>query len=775
MKTLLIVESPAKAKTIEKLLGPNYIVKSSFGHIRDLGKEGFGIDIENGFNPNYKIIEGKSKVIKELKESASKVDKVLLAADDDREGEAIAWHVGAILKMNFKDNNRISFHEITKKALENAVSNPRKVDMAMVNSQQTRRILDRIVGFSLSPLLWSYIAPKLSAGRVQSVCLKLVIEKENSIDAFKNKKYFKTKGFFDNNLEGFLNKEFDTIETAQSFLKKAMESTFSIESIDKKKTEKSPQSCFITSTIQQEAGTRFGMSSKSIMNNLQKLYEAGLITYHRTDNVNLSSEFIDKIEDYVNTKYGSDYFKKRVYKSKVKCAQEAHEAIRPTNLEKKILNDSFDEYQKKIYNLIWKRTVASQMANAVYDSYIITIHISKSKYKFECKFEKLLFEGYKKVYSDFVSKNDESAENEPKEMIDDKWIKELKNDQEITNKKIICTEKFQSPPGRYSEATLIKKMEKLGIGRPSTYASIIETLMTREYVKKDNVEGVKKEITILTLESNKISTKLDQMQLGSEKKKLVPSPIGKETTTFLDKHFEKLMDYSFTSELEGQLDEIANNKLIWNQMLSRFYKDFEPKVALLKSKEIKSEAYQKKMDNRRNLGMSSKNEHVFAYVGKYGPVIQFVDAENDKKSYFQKCDDKYDIETITLEEVDNMMNSNKAGQLGAFKDKPVYLKKGKFGYYLECDKKNYKILEDYDENLTIDEAIKCIDNKAKSNIHNFGDYIVKQGPYGPYILYKSKFYKIQKDVDLDTLTKDDCQRIVKDVGSQPKKNYKKKE
>jgi DNA topoisomerase-1 len=774
MKILLIVESPSKAKTIEKLLGSNYIVKSSFGHIRDLGKEGFGIDIENGFHPNYKMIDGKGKVVKELKDTASKVDKVLLAADDDREGEAIAWHVGAILKMNFKDNNRISFHEITKKALENAVSNPRKVDMAMVNSQQTRRILDRIVGFSLSPLLWSYIAPKLSAGRVQSVCLKLVIEKENSIEAFQNKKYFKTKGFFDHQLEGFLNKDFDTIESTQSFLKKAQESTFNIENIEKKKTEKSPPACFITSTIQQEAGTIYRMSSKSIMSNLQKLYEAGLITYHRTDNVNLSSEFIEKIENYVNTKYGAEYFKKRVYKSKVKCAQEAHEAIRPTNLQKKVLDDSFDEYQKKIYSLIWKRTVASQMSNAVYDSYTITIKVSKSKYKFECKFEKLLFEGYKKVYSEYVSKKDTENENIPKVMTDDNWIKALKKDQDISNKKIICTEKFQSPPGRYSEATLIKKMEKLGIGRPSTYASIIDTIMTREYVKKENVEGVKKNVTVFTLEANKISAKVEQVQLGAEKNKLVPTSIGKETTLFLDEHFKKLMDYSFTSELEGQLDEIANDKIVWNELLSDFYKEFEPKVSLLKSRESKSEAYQKKMDNRRNLGTNSKNEHVFAYVGKFGPVIQFVDAENDKKSYFQKCDEKYDVNTITLDEVEKMMESNKTGQLGVYEDKAVYLKKGKFGYYLEFDKKNYKILDDYDEHLTINDAIQCIIHKGKSNIHDFGEYIVKQGPYGPYILHKSKFYKINKDVDLEKMNKEMCIQIVKESNTQPKKVYKKK-
>ena len=450
MKTLLIVESPAKAKTIEKLLGPDYIVKSSFGHIRDLGKENFGIDIENGFNPNYKIIDGKSKVIKELKDSASKVQRVFLAADDDREGEAIAWHVGVILKLNLKENNRISFHEITKKALQEAVSNPRKVDMAMVNSQQTRRILDRIVGFSLSPLLWSYIAPKLSAGRVQSVCLKLVIEKEKDIDAFKDRKFFKTKGFFEKELDGFLNKEFETVDQAKSFLKKAQESTFTIDEIEKKKTEKSPPSSFITSTIQQEAGTRFGMSSKKIMSVLQKLYENGLITYHRTDNVNLSNDFIDTIQTYVSNVYGDEYFKKRVYKSKVKCAQEAHEAIRPTNIDKQTIGDTFDDYENKLYDLIWKRTVSSQMANAVFDSYKIIIKVSKSKYVFECKFEKMLFEGYKKIYSEYVSKKD-SEENTEKIIKDDKWIKSLKKDQDIKNNKIVCQEKFQQPPGRYSK------------------------------------------------------------------------------------------------------------------------------------------------------------------------------------------------------------------------------------------------------------------------------------------------------------------------------------
>lgn len=772
MKTLLIVESPAKAKTIEKLLGPDYIVKSSFGHIRDLGKEHFGVDIENGFTPNYKIIDGKGKVIKELKETASKVQRILLAADDDREGEAIAWHVGVILKMSFKDNNRISFHEITKKALEHAVSNPRKLDIAMVNSQQTRRILDRIVGFSLSPLLWSYIAPKLSAGRVQSVCLKLVTEKETEIDGFKNNKIFKTKGHFENQLEGYLNKEFEEKEKALNFLQRAKDSTYSIDTINMKKTEKSPPPSFITSSIQQEGGSKYGISSKKIMGILQKLYERGLITYHRTDNVNLSSEFINKIEDHVNEKYGEDYFKRRIYKSKVKCAQEAHEAIRPTNIKKQYLTDEFDNFEKKMYELIWKRTVASQMANARYDSYKIMIHVSLSKYQFECKFEKLTFDGYKKVYNEFVSKKDN--DELPKELNDDKWIKILKKDQEIKNKKIVSQEKFQQPPPRYSEASIIKKMEKLGIGRPSTYASIIDTIMTRNYVKKDNVEGIKKEIIILTLEGNKIIEKEDKVSIGSEKNKLIPTNIGKDTTQFLEKHFDKLMNYTFTSKLEESLDDVANNKVVWNELLNTFYQDFEPKVKLLKSKETKSEAYQKKLDERRHLGINKKNENVFAYVGKYGPVIQFVDVENDKKSYFQKCDDDHDVNSITLEDIERIMEVNKVGELGDYQNKSVHIKKGKYGYYLEHNKKNYKILEDYDEHLSIEDAIKCIEKKEKSNLYTYGEYLVKEGPYGPYILYKSKFYKIPKSMDLDSLSKEDCIRIVKDESSQPKKFYKKK-
>ena len=760
MKTLLIVESPAKSKTIEKLLGSDYIVKSSFGHIRELEKENFGVDIENGFKPKYKIMEGKGKVINDLKNAAKSVNRILLAADEDREGEAIAWHVAMILKLNIKENNRITFHEITKKALENAVANPRTVDMDMVHSQQSRQILDKIIGFSLSPLLWSYIGPKLSAGRVQSVCLKLVVEKEKDIGKFNDKKYYKTKGFFQNELEGFLNKNFENKEDVQSFLNKALESEFNISAIEKSKTEKTPPASFITSSIQQEAGSKFGISSKKIMSVLQKLYEAGLITYHRTDNINLSSDFIDKIQTYVTSKFGESYFKKRIYKSKVKCAQEAHEAIRPTNINKQKLDDNFDNFEKKVYELIWKRTTASQMANATFDTYKINISLSKSKYIFECKFEKLIFEGYKRVYEEYVSKKDDD-DSQPKAMKDDSFIKELKEGQKINYKKITSCEKYQQPPSRYSESTLIKKMEKLGIGRPSTYASIIDTIQQREYVKKEDIEGIKKDVTNFELANNKISEKLDKFAIGSEKKKLIPSEIGKNTTEFLDTNFNELMNYSFTSNLEGSLDDILNKKIVWNIMLKTFYDSFEPKVKLLKNAEHESKSGKKyKEDLRRNLGTNEKNEHVFAYVAKYGPVLHFVDVNDEKKNRFQKLDDIYDVSTITMEDVNQMKKEEYPKELGLHENSEVYLKKGKYGLYLEWNKKNYKLMNDCDENLSLRDAIGCLVEKKNNDIHNYGDYVVKNGPYGPYILYKSKFYKITGNYVAEDLSKADCKKIV---------------
>jgi len=475
MKTLLIVESPAKSHTIEKLLGPNYIVKASFGHIRNLddekGTDKMGIDIPNNFNPIYSIIKIRAKQIKDIKDTIKNVDKVLLASDEDREGEAIAWHCAVVFGLNINENNRICFHEITKNALEHAVNNPRKIDMNMVNSQQTRQILDKLVGYQLSPLLWKYIAPKLSAGRVQSVALKIMVEKEKEINNFIDKKYFRTIGYFDKNINGTLNVNFEKIEDIKLFLENCKESIFKIESITKNMLERRPPPPYTTSSIQQDVGIRFGLSSKQIMSILQKLYESGnCITYHRTDSTNLSIDIQNNIKKYLTEKYDKKYIHLRNYKSKSKCAQEAHEAIRPIYIEKVTLDNSFSDLERKIYEIIWKRTVASQMSASISEKYTIQISISNRNEKFTSTAEKLIFDGYKKIYDDTIKKEDNENEDE-----DDKcdFITDNITEGEIIgNNKIISKEKYQNPPLRFSEASLVKTMEKNGIGRPSTYANI---------------------------------------------------------------------------------------------------------------------------------------------------------------------------------------------------------------------------------------------------------------------------------------------------------------
>ena len=773
MKTLLIVESPAKAKTIEKLLGPGYIVKSSFGHIRDLDKKDFGVDIENNFKPNYKLVPTRSKQIKELIDTSKAVDRVLLAADEDREGEAIAWHVSVILKMSVSENNRICFHEITKKALENAVANPRKIDMAMVNSQQSRRILDRIVGFSLSPLLWKYIAPNLSGGRVQSVCLKLIIEKEESIDKFSDAQFYKVKGYFQHQLVGMLNTKFEKKDLMINFLNHCKTAQFQIKSIEKNVSERNPPPSYITSSIQQDAGLRFGMSSKKIMSTLQKLYENGLITYHRTDNVNLSAEFIQKISDYVTEKYGSQYFKKHVYKSKVKCAQEAHEAIRPTNINTKSLDkDDYDAYEQKLYQLIWKRTIASQMSKAIYDVYKIYISISDCPHMFVISFEKLVFDGYKKIYEDFVSKKNNDDEQDEATLIEDESILEkIKEKATIKYKKIEALEKFSQPPSRYSESTLIKKMEKLGIGRPSTYSNIINTLIERNYMKIENIEGKKQRIYNYILEKQEVKEEEGTVSVGSEKKKLLPSQLGKNTCNFLNEHFVDLMDYKFTSVLEEKLDDVANNKVIWNHLLKDFYGEFYPivdKLKKVKKNENDEDNLLNKYKNneKRHLGINKKNQHVYAYEGKFGPVLQFIERDDPEKISYQSLE-KFDVKKVTLEDIQDVIVYPL--ELGNHENKQVFLKKGKYGIYLEHNKTNYKLLETYQDKevLTLEEAVDCISNSKKksANLHEFDDYIVKEGPYGPYILYKKKFYKIPKTMDIEKMTKENCVSIVNQTGS----------
>jgi DNA topoisomerase-1 len=478
MKTLLIVESPAKSKTIEKLLGDGYIVLSSFGHIRNLDKKSLGIDVNNDFEPNYRILTDRSKQIKAIQDTIKKVDNVLLASDEDREGEAIAWHCAIVFKLDVNSKNRICFHEITKSALEHAVANPRKINMSMVYSQQARRILDRLVGFNLSPLLWKYIAPKLSAGRVQSVALKVIVDQEKEIEKFTEKKYFKTVGNFDKKIVGTLNNNFSKNEDVSDFLEQCKSALFVIKSVEKSRLEKRPPPPYITSTIQQDACNRFGVGAKKIMSSLQKLYEHGLITYHRTDSTNLSTSAQDDIKKIILEKFGKNYCHPRIYKSKIKCAQEAHEAIRPTHFEKAELDDSFEPIEKKIYNIIWKRTVASQMSAYVYDNYTIKIGTNINEYLFISKIEKKIFDGYKIVYDDTFKGDDDAKEDDDIIVNNDSLLlDDIKEGESINYTKITSTEKYDNNLARYTEASLIKKMEKVGIGRPSTYSNIIETII----------------------------------------------------------------------------------------------------------------------------------------------------------------------------------------------------------------------------------------------------------------------------------------------------------
>jgi DNA topoisomerase-1 len=777
MKTLLIVESPAKSKTIEKLLGPGYIVLSSFGHIRNLDKKGLGIDIENDFRPNYKILKDRSKQIKDIQEMIKKVDKVLLASDEDREGEAIAWHCAIVFKLNINENNRICFHEITKPALENAVNNPRKINMSMVHSQQARRILDRIVGFKLSPLLWKYIAPKLSAGRVQSVALKLIVNQENDIEKFTEKKYYKTNGLFDKKISASLNSNFENEDLVKTFLNDCKKSKFSIQSIQKNKVEKSPQPPYITSTIQQDCSYRFGIGSKVIMGILQKLYENGLITYHRTDSTNLSDQIKQDIKKYIIEKFDKKYLHLRKFISKIKCAQEAHEAIRPTNINLVELEDSYESLEKKIYNLIWKRTVASQMSNSISDVYTITISISNRKELFSTKAEKLLFDGYKKIYEDIKSDyNDDDDDKKDETLLPDFIIDNIKEGDQLKYINIKSVEKYQKPVGRYNESTLIKKMENIGIGRPSTYASIIDTILDRKYVEKKDLPGKKINIINFILENDAIKNGSENITMGAEKKKIIPTDLGKATIAFLDKNFDNILNSGFTSNLEENLDEIANSKIDWINVVKPFYNDFIPNVEKLNDKELVSKNYD---DKKRLVGKNEDGKNVYSYIGKFGPLIQIGDEKSEIK-YF-KLDNKYSITTVTMKDIAEITKYPK--NIGKHEGHDVFMKKGPYGFYISHNDKNYKLLEGFDENISLENSIKCINglitpsengenekNEKKGTIKKIDKYIIKNGPYGYYIEHNKKFFSIPKEYDVEKLTKSDCDVIIKI----PKKTYKKK-
>ena len=757
MKTLLIVESPAKSKTIEKLLGPNYIVLSSFGHIRNLDKKSLGIDVEDNFRPIYKIITDRSKQIKTIQETIPKVDRVLLASDEDREGEAIAWHCAIVFKLDIKEKNRICFHEITKSALEEAVSNPRYINMSMVYSQQARRILDRLVGFKLSPLLWKYISPKLSAGRVQSATLKLIVEKENEIKEFKEKKYYKTRGFFEKNIESILNKNFESSKDVLIFLEDCKSAIMKIKDIDKKEVSKIPPPPYITSTIQQDIGNRFGISSKKTMSILQKLYENGVITYHRTDSTNLSNIIKEEIKDYILAKYDKNYLQTRVYKSKIKCAQEAHEAIRPTNIATIELNETYDAIEKKVYDIIWKRTIASQMSGSISTIYTISISISNRNELFIIEIHKLIFDGYKKVYNEFILPEDKSTD-----IINDNSILDnIKVGNIIKYLNIKSEEKYLVPNPRYMESSLIKKMEKIGIGRPSTYSNIMETLLERKYVEKKDIKGNKIEIDIFILDGISIKTKKENTIIGAEKKKIIPTDLGIITNQFLTDNFINIINSDFTSSLESNLDDIVNNNLIWTDVIKNFYEMFIPIVERLDDKNLIS----KNRDEKKRLLGEDNGKNVYSYFGKFGPVFQLGERKN--ATYF-KMDDNLNVDSVILDDYKLCIKYPKI--LGTYNDKEILLKKGPYGFYLLYNSINFKIKDqEIAINLTLEDSIEIINNLSIPINNNIDKkYSIKNGPYGYYIIYNKKFYNIPKEYDIEKLNNENCNFIV----NQPKKPFK---
>ena len=784
MKTLPIVESPAKSKTIEKLLGKDYIVKASFGHIRDLDSKEMGIEVENRFRPVYKILAKSSKHIAELKDVVSKVDRVLLAADEDREGEAIAWHCAVVLKIPTHQPNRICFHEITETALRRAVENPRMIDMNMVNSQQARRILDRLVGFEISPLLWKSVGPGLSAGRVQSVCLKLIVQKESEVEAFMERRYFKTIGYFqspkasseEDHIIGTLNQVYDSYEQVQEFLERIKDiSIFTVESIDSKRNEKRPPAPYTTSSIQQDLGTRFHLPSKSVMSILQNLYETGKITYHRTDSTLLSEHIMKEIKTYVigNEDLGKEYYHPRIFKTKSKSAQEAHEAIRPTSIFSFTLNgeDGFDEISRKVYQMIWRRTVASQMSPYIYDLFTMIIGIDQQPEKFVATAEKMVFEGYRKIYED-VKKEDEEED----------FVGGLFGDVEVgTNlktNKIVSTEKYQNPPPRYSEATIIKKMEVAGIGRPSTYASILNTLFEREYIEKKNVKGMKKEGKSFILKKKNITEQKIDITIGGEKNKLVPTEVGKRTSQFLERHFPNIMNETFTSSMESRLDEIASGTHRWDDSVGEYYQTFHPTVLEL-SQTSKTSNSGGDRPTKRCIG-EYEGKKVYVYEARYGPVYQ-IGEDKDKEKKYVKLGEGKKVDSVEMRDLlETISTPQYPREIGKYQDQPIYLSNGRYGFYLRYRDQNYKIKEGIiAEEITQEEAIQCLgivsetkeDGSTKTIVFPIqkGKYQIKNGQYGPYVQLDKTFASIPKTMEIEKMTEGDCKRLIEE-----RKEYDKK-
>ena len=773
-ENLVIVESPAKAKKIEEFLGKDYKVMSSYGHIRDLKKKELSIN-EKTMEPDYEIPEEKKKLVTELKTNAKKAKKIWLASDEDREGEAISWHLCEVLGLDEEKTNRIVFHEITKQAILDAIKNPRHLDMNLVNAQQARRVLDRLVGFKLSPILWRKVKPALSAGRVQSVAVRLIVEREREIQKFQSVPYYRVTAIFAlisdsgnaTEVKAELDQRFNTHEEVEAFLEKCKDAKFMVESVTKKPLKRSPAPPFTTSTLQQEAARKLGFTVVQTMMIAQKLYESGRITYMRTDSVNLSTLCTNASKDEIIREYGKEYSQARAYHTSSKGAQEAHEAIRPTYMNEPTIEGTVQE--KRLYELIWKRTIASQMADAQLEKTTISINIGNTSEKFVATGEVVSFDGFLKVYLE--STDDEEHAEDASHI-----LPVLKEGDELQRREILATEKYSLAPARYTEASLVKKLEDLGIGRPSTYAPTISTIQQRQYVTKGDKTGEERTFTIDSLKGIKITQKLKKEMAGSEKGKLLPTDIGIVVNDFLMENFPNIMNYNFTADVEKKFDDIAEGKTEWTNWMKDFDKGFEPEV-----KEV-LEARNQHKAGERNLGNDPKTgKPVFVKIGRFGPVVQIGSAEDKDKPQFAQLPSDKSIETITLEEALELFKLPR--ELGDYEGITVTVGSGRYGPYILHNRKYVSIPKEDDPlTITLDRAIELIKEKREAEekrhlkVFDEDDKMeILNGKYGPYIAYDGKNYRIPKakHESAEELTYEECMEIIK-AAPEPKTRGRKK-
>lgn len=772
MKNLVIVESPAKAKTIEKFLGKDFTVMSSYGHIRDLQKHGLSVDIDNGFKPEYEIPDDKKELVKKLRKAAKEADAVWLASDEDREGEAIAWHLAEVLGLDLDTTKRIVFHEITKPAILNAIANPRTIDIDRVNAQQARRVLDRIVGFELSPVLWKKIKPSLSAGRVQSVAVRLICEREKEIMDFTPEPYFRVNGLFSLNdaaqqVKAELSRRLGDEKEAKTFFKSCAKAEFKVSDVAVKPLKRSPFPPFTTSTLQQEGSRKLGFSVNQTMMVAQRLYEEGKITYMRTDSTNLSDLAMRDIADKIKGLLGEKYLKVRRYHTNSKGAQEAHEAIRPTYISNRTIDGTPQE--QKLYDLIWRRTVASQMSDAEIEKTNVEISISGSEETFKAEGEVVKFDGFLSVWKTENAMEKEFAE-----------LPAMKVGDSLTPDEITATQRFSQAPARYTEATLVKKMEDLGIGRPSTYAPTISTIQARDYVKRGEKDGIKREFEVLTLNQGKITEKTQTENTGSEKGRLVPTDVGMVVNTFLTEFFPDILDYNFTAKVEEKFDDIAEGKLGWSNEISDFYGDFHPEIEKINSMRMERKV------GERFLGTHPDNgKPVSVKIGRFGPVVQIGDAADEEKPLFASLLADQSMATITLEEALKLFDLPRA--IGEYEGDTVTAAIGRFGPYLKFGKLFVSIPKNLTpQGITLNEAIELINakreaeaNKLVKTFDEMPGLEVLNGRFGPYLAYKPEGakkavnYKIPKTTDAASLSFEEAKKLMEVQDAAPKKTTRK--